>query len=118
MDDDFNTPQALAVLFDFGRNIEPWLQPEKNLSAATLQAILDFYQHTGEDILGLLPAQTASIGQSDLVENLMQLMLDLRAQARKTKNWEMADQIRQRLNAFGIILEDHAQGTHWKLSLE
>ena len=49
-----------------------------------------------------------------LTEALMQLLIDLRKQARQEKNYAMADQIRNQLNEIGVILEDTKQGTTWK----
>ena len=56
-----------------------------------------------------------SAGDDKIVAGLMQLLLDLRAEARKSKNFAMADQIRKRLGELGITLEDRAGGTGWRI---
>ena len=57
----------------------------------------------------------ADNGMDDgLVDDLMNLLIDLRKQARADKNYAMADQIRNQLNEIGVILEDTKQGTTWK----
>jgi hypothetical protein len=66
-------------------------------------------------VLGLFHQPQESGGASDeLVNGLMQLLIDLRAEARKSKNYAMADQIRQRLGQLGVTLEDRAGGTGWR----
>jgi cysteinyl-tRNA synthetase len=65
------------------------------------------------DVLGLDFA--AKAGEDDgLVDSLMNLLIDLRKQARADKNYALADQIRQQLGEIGIVLEDTKQGTTWK----
>ncbi|MBN2089907.1 cysteine--tRNA ligase [candidate division KSB1 bacterium] len=115
MDDDFNTPQAIAAVFDFSRVLENLLQMESTPGLQTLQAIEHFYQSTCQDILGIIPENPIEETDIAVTENLMQLVLEIRQNARKTKNWELADKIRQHLQQSGIILEDHAGGTHWKI---
>ncbi len=68
-------------------------------------------------ILGLFhePAAAAKGGDDKLVGGLMKLLLDLRAEARKAKNFAMADQIRKRLTELGVTLEDRPGGTGWRL---
>ena len=56
----------------------------------------------------------AQAGEDELVNGLMQLLLDLRAEARKDKNFALADQIRQRLGKLKITLEDRPGGTGWR----
>jgi len=67
-------------------------------------------------ILGLfLQAPVAKkTSNDDLVEGLMQLLIDLRAEARKTKNFAMADQIRKRLTELKVTVEDRPGGTGWR----
>jgi cysteinyl-tRNA synthetase len=51
-----------------------------------------------------------------LVSGLLQLLIDLRAEVRKSKNFALGDQIRQRLQSLGVTLEDRAGGTTWRIS--
>ena len=68
-------------------------------------------------ILGIFRAAPAARdrGQDELVQGLMQLLIDLRAEARKAKNFAVADQIRQRLAKLQVTLEDRPGGTGWRL---
>ena len=68
-------------------------------------------------ILGLFhePVVAAKGGDDKLVGGLMQLLIDLRAEARKAKNFAVADQIRKRLTELGVTLEDRPGGTGWRV---
>ncbi|HVW35829.1 MAG TPA: cysteine--tRNA ligase, partial [Pirellulales bacterium] len=59
------------------------------------------------------PPAEAAAGGDELVGQLMQLVIEMRADARKSKNFAMADKIRERLTALGITLEDRPSGTEW-----
>lgn len=114
MNDDFNSPQAIAVLFDFGRTLEPLLQNSKNQNLASLEAVEQFYQKTAGDVLGIVPENFVEEADTGNLDDLMALLIELRNDARKEKNWNIADKIRDHLQEIGIALEDHPDGTHWK----
>jgi len=116
LDDDFNTPQALAVLFDLGKEVNTLLNSGQPLSRPTLQAIDGLYCRLGGDILGIIPAELPAATSVGVEADLMQLLIDLRAEARARKDWATADAVRTRLAAIGIALEDHPQGTRWRLT--
>jgi cysteinyl-tRNA synthetase len=119
MDDDFNTPQALAVLFDFGREVNTLLNSDRPVTRATLEAIDNFYRTLGGNVLGLIPDKlpTSAEGglEAQLMEQLMELILRLRAEARARKDWATADAIRAELAKLGIVLEDRPEGTTWRM---
>ena len=60
------------------------------------------------------PVEKPKGGDDTLVNGLMQLLIDLRAEARKAKNFALGDQIRKRLSEIGVTLEDRAGGTNWR----
>lgn len=111
MNDDINTPEAYAVLFDLAREINR-LKSSDVMAAAGLAAHL---RELGS-VLGLLSQdpETFLRGKEDNdtaeIERLVQARLDARAQ----KDWAAADAARDQLTALGIVLEDGAQGTHWR----
>ena len=116
MDDDFNTPKAIAALFDFNRAVNTMLNSGTPLSKQTLAAIDTVYRTLGEGVLGIVPDElTAEIG-GDLVDGLVNILIHLRQQARANKDWTTADTIRDRLTELGIALEDRPDGTIWKLT--
>jgi len=116
MDDDFNTAIALGVLFDMARQTNTWLNAGAPLSAATLAAIDAQYSALAGDVLGLLPARFGSEGEkAGLTDGLLGLLLELRQEARKSKDFARADHIRNRLNELGVALEDGPDGTRWRI---
>ncbi|RME72335.1 MAG: cysteine--tRNA ligase [Chloroflexi bacterium] len=118
MDNDFNTPQALAVLFDLTRAVNSLLNSGQPVSRGTLEAIDQAYRTLGGDILGIIPDQISGADSStaELTEELIQLLVDLRTAARKNRDFATADAIRDRLAEIGVVLEDRPDGTTWKLS--
>ena len=68
-------------------------------------------------MLGILPAdETVGAGSAQREAALIQLLIDLRTQARKAKNWGESDRLRDELAAIGVVLEDRADGTVWKVN--
>jgi cysteinyl-tRNA synthetase len=116
MDDDFNTAEALAVLFDLAREINKARETD-NQRAAGLGALL---RRLG-GVLGLLQADPegylkgGETGSEDgLSDAEIEDLIEARQQARQDKNWAESDRIRDQLQEAGIILEDGAQGTTWR----
>jgi cysteinyl-tRNA synthetase len=119
MDNDFNTPQALATLFDFNRAVNSLINGEQPVSQATLQTIDNTYRTLGGDILGIIPADISTAdgaGSAELEEDLIRLLIDLRMAARKNKDYATSDAIRNRLAELGVMLEDRPDGTAWRIS--
>ena len=121
MDDDFNTAIAIATLFDFVRVANKFID-QHGLEAkkpaaelATLQAMmLVLRELTG--VLGLFlatPAPAAGGADEGLVAKLMELVIEIRANARKAKDFATADLVRTKLTEAGIVLEDRPDGTGW-----
>ena len=106
MDDDFNTPQALAVLFDLTRELNRWRDEGEDISQA--QNLLKELS----EVLGLtLKGVEKTAGGSD---QFIQLLLDTRNGLRQAKQYQLADDIRKRLEDLGVLIEDTAGGTTWK----
>ncbi len=117
MDDDFGTPQAIATLFDLGREVNSLLNTGEPVSRPTLAAIDRFYQEMGGGILGIIPQDLVQQrADSALVDGMVRLLVDLRQQARESRDWARADAIRDRLAELGVALEDGPEGTRWRLS--
>lgn len=114
MDDDFNTPEALAVLFDLVREInriradEPARAAGLGAALRQLGALLGILQHAAEDYLR---GAAASDGLTDAE---IATLIEQRIAARTGKNWAEADRVRAVLTAAGIVLEDGSQGTTWR----
>jgi cysteinyl-tRNA synthetase len=113
MDDDFNTPEALAVLFDLAREINRVRSIDTKQAAQLgeqlryLGSLLGILQQEPETFL-----KTSSNNELDAAE--IEKLITARNAARHSKNWIEADRIRKQLSDLGIILEDGADGTSWR----
>ena len=115
MDDDFNTPAALAVLQDVTRQVNALLNEGGPQTLATLETIDAFYRDLGGEVLGIVPERVESATDAAREDGLVRLLIDLRAEARAKKDWATGDTIRDRLKELGVVLEDRPDGTTWKL---
>lgn len=118
MDDDFNAPNAIAVLFDLVSEANKLTgDPNTVPDVLTLEALSDARALTLRlaDALGLVLAPAPAV-QDTLAPQLMNVLIEVRALARKEKNFALADAIRVRLSDIGIVLEDTPQGTVWRLA--
>jgi cysteinyl-tRNA synthetase len=117
MQDDFNTAQALAALYDLVTVLNRATDAAQFRPAlALLQAI-----QQGRDtllglgrVLGLFQRYGVAAAEEDLTEPLVELLIEVRQKARAAKDWAMADAIRDRLKQWGIALEDTPEGTRWR----
>ena len=108
MDDDFNTANAISVLFELVRAINIATADENQPTKAGAQVCLDMV-HEFTDVLGLLYSRK----EESLDAKVEQMIADRQA-ARAAKNWAEADRIRDELKAMGIELKDTKQGVQWK----
>ena len=113
--DDFNTAEALAVLFDLTREINR----TKQSGSDEQHALASLLRYLG-GIIGLLQSNPeeflkSQAGQGDGLSDLeVDALVEQRWQARQDKDWTKADQIRDQLTASGIEIEDGAEGTRWR----
>ncbi|MFQ6061150.1 MAG: cysteine--tRNA ligase, partial [Thermoplasmata archaeon] len=108
MDEDFNTREAISHLFTFSTRVNKALS--KGLSRKTLESILESYRTLG-GILGLFVELTK---RDEVLDSLVEFLVEMREKARKEKNYEVSDEIRERLAGIGILLEDTKDGPRWK----
>src|SRR5690606_7069640 len=94
------------------------LNGEQPVGKAVLEAIDQTYRDLGGQVLGIVPdeADDAS-GSAEREDGLIRLLIELRAQARADKNFELSDLIRDRLGELGVTVEDRVDGTVWRVSL-
>ena len=109
MDDDLNTPRALAVLFDLARDINRGREEGKDIGRA--QALL---RELG-GVLGLTFEPSKS-QDSVAAQPFVELLVEVRTQLREARQFALADSIRDKLSEMGVALEDTAQGTIWHFS--
>ncbi|HEX2948808.1 MAG TPA: cysteine--tRNA ligase [Armatimonadota bacterium] len=116
MDDDFNTPQAVAILFELVSEANKLTGDAAFIpDAISLKALSDARALTIRlaGVLGIDLTPEPAV-QDTLAPQLMNLIINLRTQARKEKNYAMSDAIRDNLKELGITLEDTPQGTVWR----
>jgi cysteinyl-tRNA synthetase len=106
MDDDFNTANGIAVLFELAKQANLYLH-EKNTSERVIHAFLREFEQL-LDVLGI------TLQEEELLDEEIEALIEKRNEARKNRNFALADQIRDQLKAKNIILEDTPQGTRWK----
>ena len=111
MDDDFNTPEAVAVLFDLANEINRTRSPAAATLLRSLAGMLGLLQRPPLDFLHALPA-----GDGELTPQRIEALIAERAAARKARNFRESDRIRDELLASGIALEDTPGGTLWRRS--
>jgi cysteinyl-tRNA synthetase len=116
MDDDFNTPQAIAVLFDLSRDVNQMLASNASVNASSLRQILDLYEELAGRILGLSFGTEAKGDDAEIIDGLMKLILEIRSEIRAQKMYALSDKIRSGLQALGIVVEDKKGETTWRRS--
>jgi cysteinyl-tRNA synthetase len=107
MDDDFNAPQAVATLFDLAREINR--ARDEGADVAEPSRLLAELA----TVLGL--ELKSRVGEAGDAAPFIQLLVDTRRELRQAKQYQLADSIRQKLEALGVVLEDSAGGTGWKI---
>lgn len=105
MEDDINTADALAAIFDLVKEMNRYLNADKNL--LTIESAYDLLMELTE-VLGLVQRQEDGLDQE------IEQLIEKRQQARKEKDFALADKIRDQLKEQGIIIEDTPQGVKWK----
>lgn len=114
MDDDFNMPKAVAALQELTRDVNTLLNSGAAVGLSTLETIEKTYQELAGDVLGLIPTADTSSSDGQREAGLIGLLINLRADARKKKDFATSDRIRDELKALGVVLEDRADGTVWR----
>jgi cysteinyl-tRNA synthetase len=113
MDDDFNSAQAVAVMFDFTREVNRAIAENENLNKDFYNNVKSFLKKTAEDVLGVISFQKKESLPS-LEDDLIELLINIRTEAKKEKNYALSDKIRDELKNLGVILQDTKDGTSFK----
>ncbi|HCB42432.1 MAG: cysteine--tRNA ligase [Pseudomonadales bacterium] len=115
MDDDFNSPEACAVLFEMVREVNRLKETDVAAAAALAASLRQL-----AEVLGVLQLdadtflQAGAAGKVDAAE--VEALIAARLQARADKNWAESDRIRDQLTSMGVVLEDGKGGTTWRLA--
>lgn len=106
MDDDFNVQNGIAVVYELAKKMNLYSEKE-TVFAGTIQKMISLYNQ-------MLSIFGIEFGKKEFLDDEIEALIAERNEARKNKNFERSDEIRDQLQEMGIILEDTAQGTRWK----
>ncbi len=112
MDDDFNTPRAVAQVFDLARLVN-----QARDSGASAQS-LGYAQSVLKELTDVLGLPLMGRSGPSQAEPFVSLLVDVRNELRAARQWALADDIRERLTQLGVVLEDGPQGTTWRYGAE
>ena len=115
LNDDFNTPKAIATMFDLSKKINAFKEGQLDLSTisvGTLELLKEKFGAVLLDVFGLVDEGDAS---NDVTDGLMDLILNIRKSSRENKDWSTSDMIRDKLTELGIVVKDGKEGTEWSI---
>ena len=113
--DDLNTPNALSSLFEAVKLVNGIKDKSLSVNPEDLARLQKLFRDVVTDILGLSDEQSDS-ASSQVIDGLMQMIIDIRKEAKAQKNWALSDKIRDDLKAAGIQLKDTRDGCEWTLA--
>ena len=118
MADDLNSPMVISAMFDWVRVINQIADGQQRITAADLEELKSVFQLYAFDILGLRDEKAAGAAggaSKDYVTPLVEMLLDMRMQAKAAKDWAASDKIRDSLTAIGIRVKDRKDGCDWEI---
>ena len=116
MDDDFNSPILIAHLFDGVRIINSVNDNKLTLTDVDIQKLQNIFDVFVFEILGL-KNQNSSDEKQEVTEGLVQMILDMRLEARRNKDWAASDLLRDKLKSLGVLVKDSKEGSTWEWAL-
>lgn len=115
MDNDFNTPLAIAAIFDIVKAINAYTNKNSSIEAETKRKVYEVTKVLLEDVLGItIEIKREEKIERDLIRSLVEIILEVRQEMRKRREWKVSDEIRSRLEKLGFVIEDTPQGTKWR----
>jgi len=112
MDDDFDSPYALTALFDLAKEVNRFADNHKTINRELLEEILKTFRELGS--IFNIPQKGGQETGMKTLENLVDLIIELRQKFREDKGWRTSDMIRSKLKDLGITIEDKEKGAIWK----
>ena len=113
--DDLNTPIAIAHLFEAVRIVNTAKEKQTSVNKEDKDTLMLLFDGIAGDVLGLIDEQ-ASSGNGDVLTGIVEMILDVRKDAKTKKDFETSDKIRERLNSLGVQIKDTKEGTEWNLN--
>ena len=115
MADDLNSPMVISALFDWVRIINQAAEGQQTFTAEDLEMLKSTVNRYVFDILGLRNEKAAETGGKDMVTPLVDMLLNMRMEAKAAKDWATSDKIRDELMAIGVRVKDRKDGFDWEL---
>lgn len=115
MNDDFNSPIVIAHLFEGVRIINSLNDGKATINEADLEQLKQLFHNFVFDILGLQSEAADESSRQHLLDELVEMLLQLRVEAKANKNWALSDKIRNDLAALGFVIKDTKDGFEWEL---
>jgi len=115
IDDDLNTPILFAHIFDGVKFINSVAAGTENISSSDLEELKQLYNDFVFDIAGLKDESVDTSGNENKLDEVMDILLNMRIEAKKNKDFATADKIRDQLTEAGIIIKDTKDGFEWEL---
>ena len=116
MSDDLNSPIAIAVLFDWVRSINSLAEGKETIAQPDLTLLKDTFRTVIFDVLGLTDDQATGSKHAELTSGLIEMMLNMRLDAKARKDFATSDKIRDELSRLGVIVRDRKDGFDWEIS--
>jgi cysteinyl-tRNA synthetase len=114
LNDDLNTPVLIAHLFDMVRQVNLLAEGRETITASDREILVHQFRQFTFDILGLRENEESGPGSSVLPE-VMKMILGLRQEAKKNKDFALSDRIRDELAKIGIVVNDRKDGADWEI---
>lgn len=114
LNDDLNTPIAISYLFEALKAINSVHDGKATISAADLEELQSVFKLMIEDLLGL-KVETAATGTNEAYKQAIDMLLNMRLEAKRNKDWATSDKIRNELTALGFEIKDTKDGFEWKI---
>ncbi|QZE13760.1 cysteine--tRNA ligase [Halosquirtibacter laminarini] len=114
INDDLNTPILIAHLFDGVKTINLIKEGTQKATQKDIDQLKELFNHLAIEILGLQP-HIEGDQQADVLSNVMDLLLDIRSEAKTNKDWATSDKIRDQLKAAGLVIKDTKDGAEWHI---
>ena len=115
MDDDLNTPMVIATLFEAAKVINSASDGAVTLSAEDIDRLKALFQTWMVDLLGIVPAEASAQADLGPYKGAVYLLMDIRANAKKNKDWATSDLIRDQLAQLGFSVKDTKNGVEWSV---
>ncbi len=113
--DDFNTPVAIAQMFETCRIINQAVEGKMTLNTGEVESLQLLFGTFFTDVLGLKGPETENQGSENMTTQLMDVLMNMRAQVKAEKNYQLADLIRNELVKIGVVVKDTKDGAVWEI---